>query len=71
MLSIYMCARFQSDPKECHLVAVKRIFRYLVHTPCFEIWYPKRSTFDFIGYSDPTMPGARLIGRVHQGLVNL
>jgi hypothetical protein len=35
MLSICMCARFQSDPKACHLVAVKRILRYLVSTPCF------------------------------------
>jgi hypothetical protein len=25
MLSVCMCARFQSDPKECHLRAVKRI----------------------------------------------
>jgi hypothetical protein len=33
MLSVCICARFQSDPKECHLVAVKRIHRYLVHTP--------------------------------------
>jgi hypothetical protein len=37
MLSVCMCARFQSDPKECHLVAVKRILRYLVSTPCFGI----------------------------------
>jgi hypothetical protein len=37
MLSVCMCARFQSDPKECHLVVVKRILRYLVHTPCFGI----------------------------------
>jgi hypothetical protein len=27
MLSVCMCARFQSDPKECHLVAAKRILR--------------------------------------------
>jgi hypothetical protein len=33
MLSICISSRFQSDPKECHLVAVKRILRYLVHTP--------------------------------------
>jgi hypothetical protein len=39
MLSVCMCARFQSDPKECHLVVVKRILRYLVSTPCFGIWY--------------------------------
>jgi hypothetical protein len=35
MLSICMCARFQSDPKEVHLRAVKRIMRYLVYTPKF------------------------------------
>jgi hypothetical protein len=52
MLSVCMCARYQSNPKECHLVAVKRILRYLVATPCFEIWYPKGSTFDLIGYAD-------------------
>jgi hypothetical protein len=52
MLRVCMCARFQSDPKECHLVAVKRILRNLVYTPYFGIWYPKGSTFDLIGYSD-------------------
>jgi hypothetical protein len=25
MLSVCMCARYQSDPRKCHLVAVKRI----------------------------------------------
>jgi hypothetical protein len=52
MLSVCMCDRFQSDPKECHLMAVKQILRYLVRTPCFGIWYPKGSTFNLIGYSD-------------------
>jgi hypothetical protein len=60
ILSVCMCARFQSDPKECHLVAVKRIIRYLVHTPCFEIWYPKGSTFDLIGYSDSDYTGCKV-----------
>jgi hypothetical protein len=32
MLSVCMCARFQANPKECYLVAVKRTLRYLVHT---------------------------------------
>jgi hypothetical protein len=35
MFSVCMCARFQADPKEVHLRAVKRILRYLVHTPKF------------------------------------
>jgi hypothetical protein len=60
MLSVCMCARFQSDPKECHLVAVKRILRYLVSMPCFGIWYPKGSTFDLIGYSDSDYAGCKV-----------
>jgi hypothetical protein len=60
MLSVCMCARFQSDPRECHLVAVKRILQYLVSTPCFGIWYPKGSTFDLIGYSDSDYVGCKV-----------
>jgi hypothetical protein len=52
MLFVCMCARFQADPKEVHLRVVKRILRYLVHTPKFGLWYLKGSTFDLIGYSD-------------------
>jgi hypothetical protein len=48
MLSVCMCARFQANPKEVHLMAVKRIMRYVVYTPKFELWYPKGSTFDLI-----------------------
>jgi hypothetical protein len=33
MLSVCMCTRFQTTPKDCHLRAVKRIMRYLVLTP--------------------------------------
>jgi hypothetical protein len=33
MLSVCMCARFQANPKEYNLIAIKRILRYLVHTP--------------------------------------
>jgi hypothetical protein len=60
MLSVCMCARFQSDPRECHLVTVKRILRYLVATFCFGIWYPKGSTFDLIGYSNSDYAGCKV-----------
>jgi hypothetical protein len=60
MLSVCICARYQSDPKECHLMAVKRILRYLVSTPCFGIWYPKGSIFDLIGYSDSDYAGCKV-----------
>jgi hypothetical protein len=46
MLFVCMCARFQADPKEVHLRAIKRILRYLVYTPKFGLWYPRGSTFD-------------------------
>jgi len=52
MLSVCMCARFQANPKESHLMAVKRILGYLVHTPNLGLWYPKGSSFDLIDYSD-------------------
>ena len=32
MLSIFLCATFQSYPKESHLVAVKHIIKYLKDT---------------------------------------
>jgi hypothetical protein len=60
MLSVCMCARFQVDPKEVHLRAVKRIMRYLVYTPRFGLWYPKGSTFDLIGYFDADWAGCKI-----------
>jgi hypothetical protein len=60
MLSVCMCARFQADPKEVHLRAVKRILRYLVHTPKFSLWYPKGSSFHLLGYSDADWVGCKI-----------
>jgi hypothetical protein len=60
MLSVCMCARFQANPKEVHLRAVKRIMRYLVYTPKFGLWYPKGSTFDLIGFSDADWEGCKI-----------
>jgi hypothetical protein len=60
MLSVCMCARFQANPKEVHLRAMKRIMRYLVYTPKFGLWYPKGSTFDLIGYSDADWAGCKI-----------
>jgi hypothetical protein len=60
MLSVCMCARFQANPKEVHLRTVKRIMKYLVYTPKFGLWYPKRSTFDLIGYSDVDYAGCKI-----------
>jgi hypothetical protein len=60
MLSVYLCARFQSNPKECHLKAFKRIMRYLVHTSYLGLWYPKGSNFKLISYSDADYAGCKI-----------
>ena len=60
MLSVCMCARFQADPRDGHLMAVKRILRYLVHTPSFGLWYPKGASFDLVGYSDSDYAGCKV-----------
>ena len=52
MFSVCLCARFQSCPKDSHLSAVKRIFRYLSSSKNVGLWYPKNDCFDLVGYSD-------------------
>ncbi|GKB11035.1 retrovirus-related pol polyprotein from transposon TNT 1-94 [Tanacetum coccineum] len=53
-------AWYQANPKESHLVAVKRIFRYLKETPNLGLWYPKGSRFDLKAYSDSDYTGCNL-----------
>ncbi|GKB33740.1 retrovirus-related pol polyprotein from transposon TNT 1-94, partial [Tanacetum coccineum] len=50
--STCLYARYQTNPKESHLVAVKRIYRYLKGTPNLGLWFPKGSGFDLKAYSD-------------------
>nr|GEV14636.1 retrovirus-related Pol polyprotein from transposon TNT 1-94 [Tanacetum cinerariifolium] len=48
----------QVTPKECHLHAVKRMFRYLKGHPKLGLWYPKESHFVLVTYSDSDYGGA-------------
>ncbi|GKA27865.1 hypothetical protein Tco_0714033 [Tanacetum coccineum] len=57
MFAVYVCARHQVTPKECHLHVVKRIFRYLKGQPLLGLWYPKESPFDLLAYSDSDYDG--------------
>jgi len=52
VFSVGLCARFHSKPKETHLKTVKRILRYLKHTPDLALWYPRGCNFDLIGHAD-------------------
>ena len=41
MQDVGMVGIFQSAPKQSHLVAVKRIFRYLKGIMNYGLWYPR------------------------------
>ena len=60
MFATCLCARFQSDPKESHMHAVKRIFRYLKSCPSLGLWYPRGSGLDLMGYSDSDHAGCKI-----------
>ena len=60
MFSICMYARFQSDPRESHLLATKRIFRYLNGTQNVGLWYSKNFSLELIVYSDSDFVGCKL-----------
>ena len=67
MFSVCLCACFQSNPKESHLNAVKRILRYLNGIQTLGLWYSKDSSIDVIGYSDADFAGCRLDKKSNSG----
>nr|GEY56228.1 hypothetical protein [Tanacetum cinerariifolium] len=58
MFAVCACARHKVTPKECHLHAIDRIFRYLKGHPKLGLWYPKESPFDLVAYLDSDYGGA-------------
>ena len=71
MFATCICARFQANPKESHLSAVKRILRYLKGTPYLGLWYPKESSFDLIGYTDADYAGCKIDRKSTSGTCQL
>ena len=60
MFSTCLYARFQSNSKESHLIACKRIFHYLIDTIGLSLWYPSCLDFNLITYSDADLGGCKL-----------
>ena len=52
MFSVYLCTRFQSCPKESHLLAVKRIFCCLSQTTDLDLEYLRGTHVDLTCYSN-------------------
>ncbi|KAK2389835.1 hypothetical protein QL285_063397 [Trifolium repens] len=60
LFSVCLCARFQSDPRESHLTAVKRIFRYLKATCNIGLLYQKSNDYMLIGLCDADYAGDKI-----------
>jgi hypothetical protein len=52
MKAVGMVGRYKSSPKQSHLAAVKRIFKYLKGTMTYGLWYPRNQNFQLTTYSD-------------------
>ena len=50
--SVEVCARYQANPKESHITALKRIIKYVKATVEFSVWYSKDTNDALVGYSD-------------------
>eukprot|EP00253_Pinus_taeda_P014840 PITA_14840 len=50
--------RFQANPKEAHLQAVKRIFKYLQGTQNYGLWYPRNVDVTLHAYIDADWAGS-------------
>ena len=50
--SVGVCARYQANLKESHIIAVKRIIKYVKTTSNFGVWYNKYINDVLTRYSD-------------------
>jgi hypothetical protein len=60
LFSVYLCVRFQSNPRESHLTVVKRIFRYLKGTTNLGLLYRKSLDYKLVGFCDADYAGDRI-----------
>ena len=68
MFSVYLCVRFQSCPKESHLLAVKQIFCYLSRTIDLGLWCPRGTHIDLTCYSDANFAGYKIDKKSTNGI---
>ena len=55
--SVGVCVRYQPNPKESNIIALKRIIKYVKATTDFGVWYSKNTNDVLAGYSDANWAG--------------
>ncbi|XP_021733163.1 uncharacterized protein LOC110699983 [Chenopodium quinoa] len=67
--SVGLCGRFQANPKESHLTAVKRILRYLKGNDDLSLFYPRNDSFDLNSFTDADYAGDLVNRKSTSGMV--
>ena len=57
-LAIGMVARFSENPKENHMMAIKRIMRYLKGTKDYGLWYKMGGNLDLKVFTNANWAGS-------------
>ena len=55
--SVGVCARYQANPKESYMIALKRIIKCVKTTADFGVWYSKDTNDVLARYSDVDWAG--------------
>jgi len=71
MFTVCLYAKFQSNPKESHFTAAKRILKYLQGTTIVGLWYPSEVSLDLVGYSDSDFVGCKIDRKSTSGICHL
>jgi len=71
MFSVYLCARFQSNPKESHFTVAKIILKYLQGTTNVGLWCPSEVSLNLVGYSDSNFAGCKIDRKSTSGTCHL
>ncbi|CAM8924180.1 unnamed protein product [Rhodiola kirilowii] len=59
LFSVCLCARFQADPRETYVKAVKKILRYLKGTYDLCLFYPRGGELHLAAYTDADYAGCK------------
>ncbi|XP_071704995.1 secreted RxLR effector protein 161-like [Rutidosis leptorrhynchoides] len=59
MFVMCLCTRYQAHPNVNHILAAKKIMRYLKGTPSLGLWYPQKDGFELTAYSDSDYGGCK------------
>ena len=52
-----VCARYQASSKESHLLAIKKIIKYVSGTTEYSLWYTQDTPTSLVGYCDANWVG--------------